>query len=131
MIKGAKMTEYFSFLHLKFDVTKAKKLAKKYKPEKKAPILDWVFPLTYVDPSYVPSEKDLLKATIFATLPQDHVLCTYLIDGNHRVSHAIRQSIPFVNVVTLNIADSLKILKSSKAIRNSIEADARKMGLIT
>jgi hypothetical protein len=121
--------EFFTFLHLKFNITEAKKKAAKYEPEKKAPSLDWLLPLIYIDPVHV-LHADLLKVVIFASLPIDKVVCHYLIDGNHTVSRAVADGVATVNVVTLSIADSLFILKSKKSLRDSIRAEARTMGLL-
>lgn len=123
------MRKYFTFLHLKFDVLKAQEIAASKKFERRQPKLDWISPTFVVKRNYVP-KANLFKPVIFASLPQCGQVCEYLIDGNHAVTRAVEDGISFLNVVVLNVPDSLAILCSTKSVKNAIEQEAKELGLI-
>src|SRR5690242_12591985 len=84
--------QYFTYGPLEFNVSRALVLAadrRKYRPEACRPSPDWIGPGIALDDEYVdhcpPSQP-----VVFATLVLPGHPRQLLIDGNHRVAHALK-----------------------------------------
>ena len=125
-------TQYFTYGPLEFNITKALALAAnsgKYKPESRFPSRDWIGPFIDINEGYV-EKSDLGKPVIFATVVMDGFPWQLLIDGNHRVAKALNHRTE-VQVVTLDLEDTLKILRGPENILRQMKRDGQRLGLLS
>lgn len=116
--------EIFTYLHLQFDVSQAKKLVDNYKVRTTKPKEGWILPDVRIDSNRV---VNFDSTVIFGTLlfeRQTHLL----IDGNHRVSKALKDGND-VKFIILSLADTLSIMIGSEAMWG-MQQRAKKLGLI-
>ena len=123
--------QYFSFGPWEFNINLAARLAgntEKYQPESRRPSPEWVGPNIEIDEAHI-ERSDPYQPIIFATVIQDGDPWPLLIDGHHRVLKALRQHNP-VRTITLDLADSLKILKAPPHAIEQMKRDGRELGLL-
>jgi hypothetical protein len=114
-----------------FHVDKAQRLAaaEKYRPERRMPNPEWVNPFIDIDEGHV-EETNLVQPVLFATLITDGQPWHLLIDGNHRVLKALRHGVA-VQAITLDLMDTLKIVRGSHHAVEQMRRDGERLGLLS
>jgi hypothetical protein len=123
--------QYFTFGPWEFDINKAMLLAgntQKYQVESRRPSPDWVGPNIDIDATHI-DRADPSQPVIFATVIQDGDPWPLLIDGHHRVFKALRLHAT-VRTITLDLADTLKILKAPGHTIEQMKRDGQELGLL-
>jgi hypothetical protein len=131
MRTGGKAAQYFSYGPWEFNIHKAGLLAsdsRKYRPQVRQPSPEWVGPFIDIDQAHV-ERGDLSKPLIFATVVKDGQAFPLLIDGHHRAVKAMNQQ-KTVRIITLDLADSLKVLKAPAQFVQEMIRDGRMLGLL-
>src|SRR6266481_6099201 len=131
MRTGGKAAQYFSYGPWEFNIHKAGLLAsdsRKYQPQVCRPSPEWVGPFIDIDQAHV-EHGDLSKPLIFATVVKDGQAFPLLIDGHHRTLKALNQQ-KTVRTITLDLADSLKVLKAPEHFVQEMIRDGRTLGLL-
>jgi hypothetical protein len=124
-------TQYFTFGPWEFNIDQAMILAgnaEKYQPESRRPSPEWVGPNIDIDEAHV-ERSDPGRPVIFATVIQDGDPWPLLIDGHHRVLKALGQHAP-VQSLTLDLADTLKILNAPARTLEQMKRDGQELGLL-
>ena len=125
------VVQYFEYGPFRFNVNKAIALAadrRKYPLLMRRPSPDWIGPGIEIDAHHV-DDADLTQQVIFATLVQNGQSWPLLIDGNHRVAKALRQQAP-IPVVTLDLADTLKVMAGPLPMVQQMKREGARLGLI-
>ena len=123
--------QYFVFGPWEFNIQKAAILAmdcRKYKPMTCQPSPEWVGPNIDIDQEHV-GHTDLRKPLIFATVVKDGQAWPLLIDGHHRAVNALHRQ-RTVPTITLNLADTLRILKAPDHFIQEMRFEGQRMGLL-
>jgi hypothetical protein len=122
--------QVFSCGPFEFDVGKALILAGrgKYRPERRWPTPEWVGPFIEVNEAYI-EQADVRKPVLFTTLVTDGRPWHLLIDGNHRVLKALRHGVS-VEAITLDLADTLKVVRGSPRLIEQMRRDGARLGLL-
>jgi hypothetical protein len=122
--------QIFSCGPFEFHVGKALTLAAggKYRPERRWPSPEWVGPFIEVNESYI-EQADVSKPVLFTTLVTDGRPWHLLIDGNHRVLKALRHGVS-VEAITLDLADTLKVVRGSPHLIEQMRRDGTHLGLL-
>jgi hypothetical protein len=81
-----------------------------------------------IDQEHV-KQTDLRKPLIFATVVQDGQAWPLLIDGHHRAVNALHRQ-RTVPTITLNLADTLRILKAPDHFIQEMRFEGQRMGLL-
>lgn len=108
---GPRPVQLFDYGPLRFNVNRAGMLAsnrKKYRPETRPPSPAWIGPFIEIDDAHV-ERCDPSQPVLFATLALPGHPRELLIDGNHRVAHALRHG-KMVRVIVLDLEDTLKVV---------------------
>lgn len=123
--------QFFDYGPWRFNINKATALAhdrRKYQPELRRPTPDWIGPHIDIDYAYV-ERADLHQPVIFATVVRYGRPERLLIDGNHRTLRALREQAE-VPVVTLDLADTLRVLTASGDWVRQMREDGMRLGLL-
>jgi hypothetical protein len=129
---GSQPVQYFTFGPWEFNIDHAMILARnaeKYQPLSRRPSPDWVGPNIDIDESHV-ERASLDQPVIFATVIQNGEPWPLLIDGHHRVLRALRQHVP-IQTITLDLADTLRILKAPGHTIEQMRRDGQELGLLS
>jgi hypothetical protein len=132
MKAGGQATQFFSYGPWEFNIHKAGMLAlnsRKYRVQVCQPSPEWVGPLIDIEHEQV-ERADLSKPLIFATVIKDGQAFPLLIDGHHRTLKALDRQKP-VRAVTLDLADSLKVLKAPEHFIQDMIRNGRMLGLLS
>jgi len=125
--------EYFEYLHLRFNLTKARELAKHYTPDLWEPKLHWISPLTNFNKEIVITDYTLpvLFATIILEDKEGNPkIYRVLIEGSDRVYQAVKKGIREMPVIVLGLADTLKILTTLPKVSRKIRRQGKELGLL-
>jgi len=114
--------EYFKYMHLCFNLTLARQLARKYPTKDITPEVKWLYP--FADPEEIPREPAIFATLVFEEKPK-----CILIDGTGAVHRANKEKVK-VKAVTLDFGDSIKILTADDRIITQMEEQAKKIGLL-
>jgi hypothetical protein len=130
MGSGPPATQYFTYGPWEFNIRKAEILAaaRKYRAESCRPSPEWVGPFIDIDHKHV-EHGNLSKPLIFATVIRDGQAFPLLIDGHHRALKALNGQ-KMVRTITLDLADSLKVLKAPEHFMQEMIHDGRMLGLL-
>jgi hypothetical protein len=131
MPAGGKGIQYFTFGPWEFNVHKAAILAsnhRKYKVKVCQPSREWIGPFISIDHEQV-GRSHLSKPLIFATVIQDGQAQPLLIDGHHRALKALDRQ-QTVRTITLDLADTLRILKAPEHYLQEMRQDGQRLGLL-
>jgi hypothetical protein len=123
--------EFFDYGPWRFNINKATVLASngdKYRPQMLRPTADWIGPFIDIDFRRL-DHCDLSRPVIVATVVQDGRPWRLLIDGNHRVARALRDQAA-VPVVTLDLEDTLKVLRAPPGMVEVIKRRGQQLGLL-
>lgn len=123
--------QFFDYGPWRFNINKAMALAsnhRKYQPEIRRPTPDWIGPFIDIDRGHV-AHAESHQPVIFATVVRYGRPERLLIDGNHRVLHALRDQAE-VPVVTLDLEDTLKILTAPGTWIQQMKEDGLRLGLL-
>jgi hypothetical protein len=129
--RGRGPVQFFDYGPWRFNINKALTLAAnrdKYQPEMRRPQPDWIGPLIDVDPHHA-GDNDSGQPVLFATVVRAGQPWRLLIDGNHRVARALRQQ-QLISVVTLDVADTLKVLSAPSPMLAEMKRTAAALGLL-
>jgi hypothetical protein len=120
----------FEYGPLQFNVNRAALLAgnkKKYQPEFRHPSPDWIGPYIDVDERYAERARSS-QPVIFATLLLPGHPRNLLIDGNHRVLHALKYG-QGVKAIFLDLEDTLKIVSGPRDLIQQMKDEGQRLGL--
>jgi hypothetical protein len=123
--------QYFAYGSWEFNIQRAAILAmdcRKYKPKMCQPMPDWVGPGIDIDEEHI-GRTDLSKPLIFATVVKDGQAWPLLIDGHHRALNALNRQ-RTMRTITLDLADTLKILKAPEHFLQEMRFEGRRLGLL-
>jgi hypothetical protein len=123
--------QFFDYGPWRFNINKALALCAnrhKYQPEMRRPMPDWIGPFIDIDFHHV-GDTDPSQPVIFATVVRNEQPLRLLIDGNHRVAHALREQLP-VPVVTLDLEDTLKVLSAPGPMLAEMKRAGVALGLL-
>lgn len=123
--------QLFDYGPWRFNINTAMRLAadrSKYRPELRRPTPDWVGPNIDVDSGYA-EHADSRQPVLFATVIHNGQPFRLLIDGNHRVTHALREQTE-VLAITLDLEDSLKVLTAPPVYLEQMKRDGARLGLL-
>jgi hypothetical protein len=123
--------QYFDYGPLQFNINRAMLLAanrKKYRPEVRQPSPNWIGPYIEIDEAHV-DRCGPGQPVLFATFPLPGHPRHLLIDGNHRVAHALKQS-KSVRAVVLDLEDTLRVLTGPEDLLRQIKQEGEKAGLL-
>ena len=123
--------QYFTYGPLEFNVSRAMMLAadrRKYRPETCRPSPDWVGPHIDIDEEHV-GRSAPNQPVIFATLALPGHPPRLLIDGNHRMRHALEQQ-KTVQAVVLDLADTLRVVTGPAHLIEQMKQTGRTLGLL-
>jgi hypothetical protein len=117
------MEQYFNYLHYRFNVTKAKFLAKNYKPVVENPRWKWLTPFAEY------SDEAIDEPIIFATIVLENKVYRLLVIGYLKVDKALQEG-EQVQTVTLNLKDTLKILITHRSHLIEMRQQGKALGLL-
>jgi hypothetical protein len=109
--------EYFDYLHLRFNLTQGRKLAKKYTEVERVIPSSW-FPLPFLLNEPLPIQSNPLVAT----LAFNNLKTFLLIDG--------LQAKDEVRLVILDFSDTLQIITAPRAVKNLMKNQGQILGLL-
>jgi hypothetical protein len=121
--------ELFQYLHLCFDVRKAKQLAQNYSIKQTKPRPGWILPGIEVNEDAL-DDLDMEEPIIFASLLFEERPTHLLIDGADKVSRAMRDAV-LIKFVILNLKDSLEIASGCVATLDAMKVKGLKQGYFT
>ena len=123
--------QVFTYGPLEFNVSRALMLAsdrRKYRPQTCRPQPEWIGPLIALDDRHV-ERCDPSRPVLFATLALPGHPRQLLIDGNHRVAHALRHDRP-ISAVVLDLEDTLKVVRGPAALLQQMRSLGLSQGLL-
>ncbi len=129
--RGPAPVQFFDYGPLQFNINRAALLAAnrtKYRPEMRQPSPEWIGPHIEVDEAYA-ERCGSGKPVIFATFPLPGHPRELLIDGNHRVVHALRHH-KAVRAIVLDLEDTLRVLTGPDDLIRQIRQEGERAGLL-
>jgi hypothetical protein len=123
--------QVFTYGPLEFNVSRGLLLAsnrRKYQAQLCQPRPGWIGPFITIDEDHVercaPTEP-----VLFATLALPGHPRQLLIDGNHRVAHALRYNKP-VSAIVLDLEDTLKIVTGPVGLLQQMRHGGQSLGVL-
>jgi hypothetical protein len=131
-VPAGRPIQFFDYGPLRFNVNRAAVLAanrKKYRPEPRQASPAWIGSLIEIDEGHV-ERCDPSQPVLFATLALPGHPRELLIDGNHRVVHALRHG-KQVRALVLDLEDTLQVVAGPDHLIRQMQECGRALGLLS